>query len=248
MEYKNYIFDLYGTLVDIHTDEGKPELWRSMAGWYSAYGADWSAEELQQAYWSMVREEEEKLAAATGSDYPEITLETVFLRLLEEAPESHKAAKRPRRAKTGKPRSTGSGKPGYSKAEQTWAEATANMFRVLSRERLCCFPGVPEMLRSLKQQGCRVFLLSNAQSVFTMPEMEQCGIADCFDDIFISSERGIKKPDPRFLAELMQKHSMDPAKTVMIGNDPLTDMAVAKACGIAGILVSSDGRDIPSIL
>ena len=27
MKYKNYIFDLYGTLVDIHTNEGKAYLY-----------------------------------------------------------------------------------------------------------------------------------------------------------------------------------------------------------------------------
>ena len=218
MEYKNYIFDLYGTLVDIHTDEGRPEFWHKMAGWYRSYGADRTGEELQRAYLSMVREEEEKLAALSGSAYPEIQLESVFLRLLE----------RP--------------------ADDAWVKATATMFRVLSRDRLRCFEGVPEMLRSRRKQGKRVYLLSNAQSVFTMPEMKQCGIADCFDDIFISSDRGIKKPEPRFLAELMEKHAMAPDETVMIGNDPYTDMAVAKACGIRGILVSSDGSDILSLL
>ena len=29
--YKNYIFDLYGTLVDIRTDEGKNSLWKKMS-------------------------------------------------------------------------------------------------------------------------------------------------------------------------------------------------------------------------
>lgn len=29
--YKNYFFDLYGTLVDIRTDERKPSLWRGAA-------------------------------------------------------------------------------------------------------------------------------------------------------------------------------------------------------------------------
>ena len=31
MKYENYIFDLYGTLVDIHTDEEKTELWEKLA-------------------------------------------------------------------------------------------------------------------------------------------------------------------------------------------------------------------------
>ena len=29
MKYENYIFDLYGTLVDIHTDEENTELWEN---------------------------------------------------------------------------------------------------------------------------------------------------------------------------------------------------------------------------
>ncbi len=32
--YRNCIFDLYGTLVDIHTDEVKPELWEKLALFY----------------------------------------------------------------------------------------------------------------------------------------------------------------------------------------------------------------------
>ena len=32
LNYDNYVFDLYGTLVDIHTDENKAEIWeRSMS-------------------------------------------------------------------------------------------------------------------------------------------------------------------------------------------------------------------------
>ena len=29
--YKNYLFDLYGTLVDIHTNEEAPSFWRSVS-------------------------------------------------------------------------------------------------------------------------------------------------------------------------------------------------------------------------
>ena len=31
MRYRNLIFDLYGTLVDIHTDEDAPLVWQKMA-------------------------------------------------------------------------------------------------------------------------------------------------------------------------------------------------------------------------
>jgi len=29
--YENYVFDLYGTLVDIHTDENSEGLWEKLA-------------------------------------------------------------------------------------------------------------------------------------------------------------------------------------------------------------------------
>ena len=37
--YKNYIFDFYGTLVDILTDEKDPVLWDKLGQLYQAYGA-----------------------------------------------------------------------------------------------------------------------------------------------------------------------------------------------------------------
>ena len=55
MKYENYIFDLYGTLVDIHTDEEKTELWEKLAQFYGYYGAVYTAEELKNAYASRGR-------------------------------------------------------------------------------------------------------------------------------------------------------------------------------------------------
>ena len=38
----NYIFDFYGTLVDIWTDEHEQRLWHEMAAYYSVYGRDYA--------------------------------------------------------------------------------------------------------------------------------------------------------------------------------------------------------------
>ena len=83
-------------------------------------------------------------------------------------------------------------------------------------------------------------MLSNAQAVFTMPEIEQLGLSEYFDDIFISSDVGVKKPEPLFFGKLLQKHSLEPSKTVMVGNDFFADMGIALACGTAGAHINSD--------
>ncbi|MBQ9909948.1 MAG: HAD family hydrolase [Lachnospiraceae bacterium] len=53
MKYRAYIFDLYGTLADIRTDEKSPMLWRKTSLWYAEHGADYQPEELRRAYHSL---------------------------------------------------------------------------------------------------------------------------------------------------------------------------------------------------
>ena len=47
--------------------------------------------------------------------------------------------------------------------------------------------GVTDLLEALKKKGKKIYLLSNAQRIFTEYEMHTLGIAKYFDDIFISS-------------------------------------------------------------
>ena len=37
LDYKNYIFDLYGTIIDIHTEEGELKLWEALAKFYQKH-------------------------------------------------------------------------------------------------------------------------------------------------------------------------------------------------------------------
>ena len=48
--YQNYIFDFYGTLVDIHTNESKPYLYKKIAGLYASYGAIYTPAEWKKQY------------------------------------------------------------------------------------------------------------------------------------------------------------------------------------------------------
>lgn len=48
--FKNYLFDLYGTLVDINTDEDSKGLWGKLALFYKLKGADYTSKELKITY------------------------------------------------------------------------------------------------------------------------------------------------------------------------------------------------------
>lgn len=208
---KNYIFDLYGTLIDIQTDEENGAFWQKMCEYYNDFGTHYSPEGLKKAYYEYCREEVKKLPG----DYPEIRLEKVFMRLLEEA----------------------GGKAPMDLYE--WALITASYFRGASRSKLTPYPGARELLKELKRQEKRVFLLSNAQTCFTVDEMLKCKMSFYFDAVYISSDYGIKKPDPAFMNILLNNEHLKVAESVMIGNDLTSDIKVAQAVGMKSIFINS---------
>ena len=71
--------------------------------------------------------------------------------------------------------------------------------------------------------------------------MEELGLTPHFEDVFISSEHHIRKPEVRFMEELLEKHGLDPKETVMVGNDMDSDIMMAARCGVNGFLVNHDG-------
>ena len=87
LPYENYIFDLYGTLVDIHTEEDRPEAWAALARFYSYYGADYAPGELQQAFRRMTangRRAGKPPRRESHEACPEIEIEEVFLALFRQ--------------------------------------------------------------------------------------------------------------------------------------------------------------------
>jgi len=216
LSYDTIIFDLYGTLIDIRTNESNPYLWRKTAEFYTLKGAPWIGPELRKAYHAFVRDEiiscRKKLP-----DEPENLIEpdigNVFRRLYE--------------AKNVSP----------SEAE---IEDTAILFRALSTRKLTLYSDTIPMLEKLKSAGRRIELLSNAQALFTLPEMNSLGLTSYFEHIFISSAEGIKKPSPRFFRILLDRCDLAPAHCVMVGNDPVSDISGAQAVGLPAILISDE--------
>ena len=241
--YGTYIFDYYGTLVDIKTDEGKKDLWKKLAGIYAAYGADYTGKEIHEFYDRLCADETNHVKKVMGVwhpdmqlDFPEIQLDRVFARLLVEAPRHHET------------RATIDGKQVRllsveEIAQSEWVYMLSNMFRVLSRERLSAYPNTIKTMQFLKKKGCKLYLLSNAQGSFTRVELEMTGVLDYLDGVYISSDKQIRKPQPEFLRSLIEQFNVDTKEAVMVGNDMQSDMGIASACGIPGIFLNTFGWD-----
>lgn len=203
--YTDLIFDLYGTLVDIHTEESK-EVWEKTALYFGYYGAHYTAESLQAAF----AEELQQRQAKAGQSYecfPDIPFHEVMSQLF--------------RVK------------GVEENADGLGVQAAQLFRISSTEYIRRYPNVVESLIKLREKGHRLWLLSNAQEMFTRYELNLLGLTDLFDGIYLSSCYGCRKPDIRFFRALLEEQKLDPAACLMIGNDRETDIAGAKAAGLA---------------
>ncbi len=230
--YQNYIFDLYGTLVDIHTNEQKRYLWEKMALYMRLQGADYTAGELKKAYHTRIAAQRaENLAAAQAaltshnpckSTTEESTAENILPEEIEVSFEELIPALY--QAK---------GVEISLQQASDWAIA----FRTLSLEHLSLYEGAADLLKRLRAHGKRVFLLSNAQRLFTEPEMRALGIYDCFDAVCYSSDIGFVKPSPHFYQKLLQEQGLSPHDSVMVGNDDRADAWGAHDNGLDSIYI-----------
>ena len=208
--YKNYIFDLYGTLIDIHTDEEQEYLWKKISDFYGFHGAMYTPSELKKEYELLCMAEGEKIKDV---EWAEIQIEKVFLELC-----STKGAN----------------------ASLELATYVGEMFRILSTEYLKLYDGVIDFMKLLKKNGKKIYLLSNAQEIFTVPEMKYLGIYDYFDGIVISSSEECKKPDPKFYNIVLERYNLNKKESIMIGNDYITDIKGAHDSGLDSLYIHSN--------
>ena len=208
---QHYLFDLYGTLMDIRTDETMPSLWRRMALLLSFQGAKYAPRELRTAYHAAVERETDRCAARRPDlprDHVEPDILPVFKALYAQ-------------------------KGIY--IDDARAADAALFFRTLSMVRpVRLYGDVIKVLRELKVRGRGVYLLSNAQAAFTLPEMDRLGLVPWFDGIVLSSDAGVKKPDRAIFEHLLSKYGLRPEEGVMIGDDMEADMGGASSVGMAG--------------
>ena len=212
MKYTDLVFDLYGTLVDIHTEEDD-RVWEKTAFYFGFYGAGYTGPELKAAFQNAMRAREAK-AGQSYECFPDLPFEETMADLF--------------RAK------------GVVENADSLGINAAQLFRISSLDYIRLYPHALEALAKLRKAGYRLWLLSNAQAIFTAYELRLLGLGEQLDGIYLSSNYKCRKPDLRFYQALIDERHLDVSKTMMIGNDRQTDIAGAKAAGMATLYMHTD--------
>lgn len=197
---KNFLFDLYGTLVDVRTDESNPAFMKRYAEYFKRI-------DPHADFWQRYNEECKRIKSDDELFEPDLL--NVFKAVAPYA------------------------------SEETIKKA-AYTFRKYSRSRLRVYKGARKMLLTLKKRGAKIYLVSNAQSCFTVPELKKLRLYKLFDGIELSSDFGMKKPCKEFFLHAIQKYGLDARESIYCGNDFRADIAGAKSVGLATAYVKSD--------
>lgn len=88
------------------------------------------------------------------------------------------------------------------------------------------------VVKELKDRGYSIYLLSNAASTFHGYK-DTYSVFQYFDDLIISADLKISKPDARIYQHLLDKHNLNPSKSMFI-DDIAANILAAEDLGIHG--------------
>lgn len=216
MDYEYFIFDMYGTLVDIHSDEQSARTWKNWIKELDKAGIKHpDFKTMRQDFFARDKEARVKRSYEVNTDFPEIDVipiyEEMFInygneKLLNDLP-----------------------------SKQEFLNKISYEFRKASRDRYMLFDNTAKILGELKKQGKKLYILSNAQRSYTYPEMVELGLTEIMDGMLISSDTGYMKPDRRFFELLIDTYNIPVEKAVMFGDSMLNDVRGAENVGIDAV-------------
>lgn len=211
MGIKGILFDLYGTLVDIETDESMEEIYRAIAHFLTYRGIYLHRGEVRDRYYQLLMEEK----AGSREEYAEINVVEIWKAFL------------------------GGQKHGRVGVLDRLAETLAQIYRGISRKRLRLYDSVRDVLDGLKRDY-RMAIVSDGQPCWVLPEMRALGLDGYFDPIVISGDHGFRKPDQRLFERALDSIGVTAAEALFVGNDMYRDIYGARRLNVKTIFVKSN--------
>jgi len=215
MIIRGIIFDINGTLIDIHTDEGSEHIYRTISHFLSYQGIYLHRWEVRDNYHKII-DNQRRASAEEHFEFDAVEAWREFMKL----------------------HATDSTLLTPEKLKQI-PLFLAETYRGISRDRLQLYPDVKAVLEELHGRF-RLAALSDAQSAWALPEMQAVGIESFFDPIIISSDYGFRKPDRRLFEAVLDKLEIVPENVLFVGNDMYRDIFGARQLGIKTVFFTSN--------
>ncbi|MGC4044064.1 MAG: HAD family hydrolase [Armatimonas sp.] len=134
------------------------------------------------------------------------------------------------------------GMPGSSPYEES---ACTQAFFDVFRQKLRCFPEVPETLSTLRRRGVRLGIYTDVPygmpTALIQADLLATGLEGAVDVLLTSYDTGLRKPTAGALQLLVGQLACHPAALIHVGNER-KDIQVAKAVGCTSVLIDRAGQ------
>jgi putative hydrolase of the HAD superfamily len=130
-------------------------------------------------------------------------------------------------------------------AAQSVANEIADSYTTIKEKVVELVPGAMETLRSLRDNGNRLALITNGSAQFQRAKVNRFGLEPLFDYILIEGDFGVGKPDQRVYRHVLKQLNVLPSQASMVGDNLQLDVADAQLLGIHGVWVDWEGSGLP---
>lgn len=97
-------------------------------------------------------------------------------------------------------------------------------------------PTLEELRRSYK-----IGLITNGKHDIQSKKIEMLGFNDLFDEIMISDDYGVRKPDTKLFEIMAEKLGIAPAEMLYVGDHPKNDVDASRNAGYTPVWVKTTG-------
>ena len=127
------------------------------------------------------------------------------------------------------------------------AEVYRNFQKENADELVKIFPGIKELLESLKTDGFRMGVVTSRTRESAQRYMDMFGIGDYFEEMVSCDATDIHKPNPEPILLCLKKMGITAEEALMVGDSPF-DIKCANNAGVKSVLVgwriTGDGQTL----
>jgi len=106
-------------------------------------------------------------------------------------------------------------------------------------------PDVIPTLIALRDEGCKLGIVSNGRSVKQWEKLIRLGLHHFFDAVIISEDVGSEKPQSKIFRVAIEELGVKPEETIYVSDDLETDVLGANKAGLISIRVIKQKHEEP---
>jgi putative hydrolase of the HAD superfamily len=216
MIIKGLIFDINGTLIDIHTNEWHDDTHRVFSNLLSYQGISLGPNAVKDLYFQIMKEQH----TSSKEHHPEFDAVAIFREIIER-------------------HSTDFTRRLPAKKLEQLPLFLAETYRAAARYRLHLYHGVEDTIKHLRPKY-HLAIVSDGQTAYAVPELHAVGLLDYFSPVIISGDFGYRKPDKRLFESALSAMKMSPSDVLFIGNDMYHDVHGAQKLGMKTVFFKSN--------